>query len=156
MFGNLNNNEIETLLGSQLVGRIGCHADDFTYVVPISYAYDGKYVYAHTYEGLKMNLIRKNPMVCFQVDDMHNMDNWKSVIAWGLAEELTNEAQRSEALDILSARTLPFLSSETTHLSPVWPFSSGSEKVPGIFFRILLEQKTGRFERFQPSSVFAS
>lgn len=155
MFGNLTDNEIETLLQSQLVGRIGCHTNDFIYVVPISYAYDGQYLYARTFEGLKMKIVRENPKVCFQVDDMRDMANWRSVIAWGEVEELSDEKSRKKALEILSARVLPFQSSETTHLSPLWPFSVESERVPGIFFRILLTGKTGRFERQEPSSLFA-
>jgi hypothetical protein len=51
MFGVLNDNEIEQLIHEQFIGRIGCHADDITYVVPISYAYDGEYIYGRTYEG---------------------------------------------------------------------------------------------------------
>ncbi|HEX5024365.1 MAG TPA: pyridoxamine 5'-phosphate oxidase family protein, partial [Agriterribacter sp.] len=119
-------------------------------------AYDGVYVYSHTYEGLKMDLIRKNPQVCFQVDDMNNMANWKSVIAWGTVEELANTDDRNEAFKKLSARVLPFMSSETTHLSPIWPFSSDVQSVGGIFFRILMKEKTGRFEQQRPPSVFAS
>jgi nitroimidazol reductase NimA-like FMN-containing flavoprotein (pyridoxamine 5'-phosphate oxidase superfamily) len=83
MFGTLENNEIEELLSQQLVGRIGCHAADTTYIVPISYAYDGEYIYGHSFEGMKLNMMRENPKVCFQVDNMHNMANWQSVVAWG-------------------------------------------------------------------------
>jgi len=68
MFGELSQNEIEDLLHQQVIGRIGCHADDTTYVVPISYAYDGQYVYGHTREGMKLNLMRKNRNICFEID----------------------------------------------------------------------------------------
>jgi len=101
-------------------------------------------------------MIRKNPEVCFQVDELQDMANWRCVIAWGTVEELTDESQRTEALRVLAARPLPFPSSETTHLSPVWPFFSDSNDVQGIFFRILLHRKTGRFERLDPGPVFAS
>ena len=83
MFGKLNNEEIEGLIQSQLIGRIGCHADDVTYVVPISYAYDGTYLYGHTYEGMKVDMMRKNPKICFEVDSTRNLANWQSVIGWG-------------------------------------------------------------------------
>ncbi|MEJ0105912.1 MAG: pyridoxamine 5'-phosphate oxidase family protein [Bacteroidota bacterium] len=53
MFGSLNNNEIDELLHQQFIGRIGCHAEGVTYVVPISYAYDGEYIYGRTFEGMK-------------------------------------------------------------------------------------------------------
>lgn len=35
MLGNLSPTEIENLLGTQVVARIGCHADERTYVVPV-------------------------------------------------------------------------------------------------------------------------
>jgi nitroimidazol reductase NimA-like FMN-containing flavoprotein (pyridoxamine 5'-phosphate oxidase superfamily) len=55
MRGILNAIEIEQLLNSQIMGRIGCRYGDSIYIVPISYAYDGKYVYCHTQEGMKVH-----------------------------------------------------------------------------------------------------
>ena len=157
MFGKLNAVEIEEVIRHQIVGRIGCHADDVTYVVPISYAYDGEYVYAHTFEGMKLDMMRKNPKVCFQTDVMYNMGNWQSVIAWGEFEELEKTDQRNNALKILVDRSLPFISSETTHLTPHWPFpSTDFGSIEGIIFRIKLASKTGRFEKITPAAIFAS
>jgi uncharacterized protein len=40
------------------------------------------------------------------------------------------------------------LSSETMHLTPEWPFApKKDERINGIFFRIALAEKTGRFEK---------
>lgn len=75
MLGKLESKQIEKVLNNNIVGRIGCHADGTTYVVPISYAYDGTYIYGRTMEGMKVNIMRKNPNVCFEVDDMKNMAN---------------------------------------------------------------------------------
>lgn len=148
MFGKLNSNEIEDLLKQQLIGRIGCHADGFTYVVPVSYVYDGECVYVYTYDGLKMNIMRKNPKVCFEADDTTNLSDWKSVVAWGEFEELVNEKDKDYALEKLNERILPVINSETMRISSLWPFSEESaERKPGIFFRIRLTEKTGRFER---------
>lgn len=156
MFGKLNDNEIELLLKNQLIGRIGCHADNTTYVVPISYAYDGTYIYGRTFEGMKVNIMRKNPRVCFQADYMDNMANWQSVVAWGDYEELTEPAERNKALQLLSNRELPLISSETTHLSALWPFMPEStENIKGLVFRIRLVEKTGRYEKNSVSSKFA-
>ena len=52
MFQNLNEEQIESVISENIVCRLGCHADDKTYVVPVSYAYDGKYIYVRTFEGL--------------------------------------------------------------------------------------------------------
>lgn len=148
MLGILNGPEIERLLYKQSVGRIGCGDRDTIYVVPISYVYDGQYVYCHTHEGLKVGLMRKNPRVCFEVDHMQNMANWQSVIAHGQFEELTDPAARGQALHKLHERILPMIASETVHLSPDWPFAPAEiNKIPGVTFRILLGEKSGRFEK---------
>ena len=147
MLGHLNATEIESVLRHQVLARLGCHADNITYVVPVSYAYDGVYVYGRTQEGLKINLMRKNPRVCIQADIMENMANWQSVIAWGDFEELTDVATRNAALQKLVDRKLPFISSKTVHLSPQWPFPVRDiSTITGIVFRIRLIEKTGRFE----------
>jgi nitroimidazol reductase NimA-like FMN-containing flavoprotein (pyridoxamine 5'-phosphate oxidase superfamily) len=85
---------LKVFLQSQIVGRIGCHDGDLVYVVPISYAYDGEYVYFHSYEGKKIDIMRKNPKICFQIDEMKDMANWKSVIAWGEFEELNDYEEK--------------------------------------------------------------
>ena len=149
MFGKLNNTEIEEVLTQQIIGRIGCHANNTTYIVPISYAYDGECIYARTYEGLKISLMRKNPRVCFQVDAMANLANWKSVIAWGDFKELTEAKERNAGIQKLLAREISGIASETMKLFPVWPFSSKAylDELDGIIFCIRLDEKTGRFEK---------
>lgn len=147
MLGYLQVQEIEALLSTQLVGRIGCHADNRTFVVPISYAYDGEYIYCRADEGMKIDMMRKNPAVCFEVDRFHDMANWQSVVAWGTYEELTEELPRKTALKKLVERELPFVSSQMTHLSPQWPFPpTDLNTIKGVVFRIRLHEKTGRFE----------
>ena len=148
MFGKLDKDEIEDVLAHQIIGRIGCNAFNTTYVVPISYAYDGEYIYCHTYEGLKIIMMRANPNVCFEVDTMENMANWKSVIGWGIFQELTNESDLKIAIKKLYNRIIPEVASKTLQLSPQWPFPPDNpEQVKGIVFRIQLYEKTGRFEK---------
>jgi len=156
MFEKMNSEEVEQLLQQQLVGRIGCHAHGITYVVPVSYAYDGKYIYCHTFEGMKINMMRANPEVCFEVDNTKNLANWQSVIAWGSFEELPNGNNRNEAIAILRERKLPILSSQTMQLGSQWPFVSEVDKIDGIIFRIHLREKTGRCEKSSEGSFFAT
>jgi nitroimidazol reductase NimA-like FMN-containing flavoprotein (pyridoxamine 5'-phosphate oxidase superfamily) len=147
MFGSLDNEQIEKVITGNFLGRLGCHADGRTYVVPITYAYDGEFIYARTFEGLKLSMMRKNPNVCFQIDEMENMANWKSVVTWGTFEELNNEEERNDGLQKLIARILPEISSETVKLSPEWPFPTDDyTKIEGIVFRIRITEKSGRFE----------
>jgi nitroimidazol reductase NimA-like FMN-containing flavoprotein (pyridoxamine 5'-phosphate oxidase superfamily) len=155
MFGKLNTEEIEEVLSHQIIGRIGCYADGIPYIVPISYAYDGEYIFCHTYEGLKVSMMRTNPEVCFEVDIMENMANWKSVISWGKFEELKNGTTRKVAIQKLYNRVIPAIASKTLQLTPQWPFPPDDyKKIEGIVFRIRLDKKTGRFEK-SDSTEFA-
>jgi nitroimidazol reductase NimA-like FMN-containing flavoprotein (pyridoxamine 5'-phosphate oxidase superfamily) len=147
VFGQLSAAEIEDVLAHQLIGRIGCHTNDMSYIVPICYAYDGECIYARTYEGMKVKMMRENPKVCFQVEYIENMVNWKTVICWGEYEELTDIDKRKKAIQILHQRVLPLISNKILKLSPYWPFSSiDSDNIKGIVFCIHLNTKTGRFE----------
>ena len=148
MFGILSASDIENVISTQVLARIGCHYDNLTYVVPISYAYDGVNIYCHSYEGMKTQIMRRNPKVCLQIDDMKNMADWKSVICWGEAVELLTDEEQREAIDHLLARKLPLQSSQTTHLFSDWPFTDEQQRLlPGALFRIRVTEKTGRFEK---------
>jgi len=150
MFGDLGGDTIDVILRHQLVGHIACHTKELTYLVPVSYAYNNGYVYVHTHEGMKIDMMRQNPKVCFAVHRMENMANWQSVIAWGIFEEVTDEAAREEALQILLKRNLPVITGKTIQLTPDWPFVPKEDLnkiIGGIVFRIKLTIKTGKYER---------
>ncbi|MDX1272525.1 pyridoxamine 5'-phosphate oxidase family protein [Bizionia paragorgiae] len=148
MLGELNNRQIEFILGSVIVGRIGCHAKGKTYVVPVTYAYDGKYIYGHTSEGLKIDMMRENPEVCFQVDVIDNMSNWRSVISWGTFEELKGVEERKEAVKILRDTVMPVMTGNTTIKHAMRDsHHQANEALSGVVYRIELTTKTGRYEK---------
>lgn len=86
MFGELNAAQIEQVLQAEVLGRIGYHAQGRTYIVPITYAYDGERIVSHSRVGLKIKMMRENPQVCFEVEQVDNLANWRSVIARGQYE----------------------------------------------------------------------
>jgi nitroimidazol reductase NimA-like FMN-containing flavoprotein (pyridoxamine 5'-phosphate oxidase superfamily) len=149
MIGRLNDEQIEELLNSNNIGRIGCRDYEQVYIVPINYIYDGSSIIAHSVAGMKIEMMRKHPEVCFQVDQIKDGNNWKSVVAWGQYKELTEERERYEAMKLFVERTLRLKISETAippELSDhrVHPRSPGNIKP--VIYRILLEKKTGRYE----------
>ena len=156
MNGNLTPDEIESILEHQIIGRIGCHSEGKTYIIPISYAYNDGVIYLHTQEGMKINMMRKNSAVCFQVDEMTNMANWKSVTAWGEFEELNDIDLRNEGIQYLTHRHFPASVSKTVHLSGMWPFELDSlPLVTGLICKITLSKKSGRFENDNFQTTFA-
>ncbi|HSJ94376.1 MAG TPA: pyridoxamine 5'-phosphate oxidase family protein [Gaiellaceae bacterium] len=103
MMVELTRAEIDDLLREQVVGRVGCHDQGVTYVVPVIYAYDGEAFYVATVEGQKTRMMRASPSVCFEVDRYDGPAGWRSVIAQGVYEELAG-AEAERAIDLLAAR----------------------------------------------------
>lgn len=141
MLGELTDSEVEEILRAEIIGRIGCHAYGRTYVVPITYVYDGHFVYAHSAEGMKLHMMRENPHVCFEVDHMDDLANWCSVIAWGTFEELRG-GQAERAMELLVEQIEPRVNGPPG--ASVHPTHATE---PVVLYRIHLEEKTGRFER---------
>lgn len=146
MFGNLNSTEIAHLLRSQVLGRIGCHADDVTYVIPICYAYDDGCIYARTFEGMKLKIMRQNPSVCFEIENIESMGKWQTVICWGEFDELIDPDERAKGIMVLQNRITAFVGDLSLRVSRHWPFSIDSDLVEGIIFCIRVTKITGKFE----------
>src|SRR5690606_35043114 len=128
---------------------IACHDEGRLYIVPVSYAFDNGYIYCHSMDGLKIKMMRNNPRVCFQVDDIDNMTNWRSVIAWGDYEEL-QQKEYDSGLEILKNKFTPFITSDAVNpfQRPEPTRSSIIEKAKKVIvFRIKIIEQSGRFEK---------
>ncbi len=151
MLGELNEVQIESLLKQQVIGRLACHADGITYIVPINYVYDGENIYSHSAEGKKIEMMRKNPEVCFEVDEIENVFKWKSAIVWGRFEEITDLDEKQQAMQGIIHRIMPFANNPTDHPShgiTANEYDIGTS-VDLIVYKIVITKKTGRFENDQ-------
>jgi uncharacterized protein len=149
MLGWLSPAEIEDLLHTEVVARLGCHAEGRTYVVPVTYVYDGDALLIQSADGLKVRMMRQNPLVCAEVDHIEDLANWRSVIAWGRFEELVG-VEATAALLRLRERLQPLVVSETSPAAG--RLNEGESRVRrgnghASIYRIHLLEKTGRFER---------
>jgi len=149
MLGELDKKQIENLLKELPVGRIGCHADGITYIVPINYVYEGNTIYGHSAKGMKIDIMRKNPDVCFQVDAIDDLLNWESVVAWGKFAEITDLFEREFAMQMIVNKVMPLTRGATAQ--PSHGFTDNASDVGNgvelILYKISLTKKTGRFEK---------
>jgi nitroimidazol reductase NimA-like FMN-containing flavoprotein (pyridoxamine 5'-phosphate oxidase superfamily) len=148
MLGKLDEEQIEHLLKQQLIGRLACHADGITYIVPINYVYDGTNIYSHSAEGRKIDMMRKNPEVCFEVDEIQDVFKWKSAIIWGRFEEITDMDEKQQAMQRIIHRIMPLANHPTDHPSHgiTTNESDIGTSVEIIVYKIVTADKTGRFE----------
>lgn len=150
MIGELSLSEMETLLHTETIARIGCHSNGHTYVVPITYAYDGEALLCYSPEGLKLKMMRENPKVCVEVDHIDSHTAWRSVIAQGVFQELSG-ADAEEVIRRIRARFASQESNGGAALSHgLDPHAKSLGRVRFFAYRIMLETKTGRFEKNDP------
>ena len=103
---------IEDILSNATVCRLALCENNQPYVVPLCFGYKDNTLYFHCAEqGKKLDILRKNNNVCFEVDIDHELTkadqpcNWgmkyKSVIGFGKAVFIENIESKRKALDII-------------------------------------------------------
>ena len=141
MINILHEDEARDLLIDERIGRLGCIADGEPYVVPVNYIYHDGSVLVHSLPGRKIIAMRLNPRICLQVDRIESDFGWKSAIAFGNYEEVTNAAERSHTLDLLLKRF--------PQLTPVETLIAEDAMAPApIVFRIVIDRLTGISQSF--------
>ena len=135
MILDMSPNEIDEFVLSQRVGRVGCHVGGETYVVPVIFGWDGDCIYVYTTAGKKVDMMRENHRVCFEVDEYLTSGGWRSVIAQGVFEELEGD-DAARALHIIAERVSS--SRDGGNSRP-----RGEGRTP-VAFRIRTSEVTGR------------
>jgi nitroimidazol reductase NimA-like FMN-containing flavoprotein (pyridoxamine 5'-phosphate oxidase superfamily) len=148
MLGELSEKQVEDILTQQVTGRLGCCARGIVYVVPINYVYNDGTIYAHSGLGKKIEMMRKNPRVCFEVDEIENIFRWQCVIAWGIFEEITDIDEKQQVMQGIIHRIMPLADNPDNHPShgiTANEYDIGNT-VELIVYKIKITKKTGKFE----------
>jgi hypothetical protein len=109
---------IEAILHRAGVGRLGLAVDKLPYVVPLNYVYNHGAIYFHcAAEGRKINMLRANPQVCFEVDEDYGIvrsnkpsphsTHYASVIVFGQAQIMDDVQRKFDALQALLDKYAP-------------------------------------------------
>lgn len=136
---DLTRDEAVELLESIGYGHLACSRDDRPYVVPVHYAFADGNVYVYTTEGKKSDIIKANPNVCLQVEDVTTDRDWRSVIVEGKAERVSAGDERDLVIGLISKINPTF----TPAVSIRWLDSWVRENVE-VIFRIVPENISGR------------
>lgn len=135
MIKMLSDDDARRLFESARVARLGCIVDGGPYVVPINCILEGNNLYSHSLRGLKISALRENRRACVQVDYIESDIAWRSAIAFGNFEEVTNPNERADILNKLF-RVFPSL----TPVESTIALDGLAQEV--IVFRIKVERFT--------------
>jgi nitroimidazol reductase NimA-like FMN-containing flavoprotein (pyridoxamine 5'-phosphate oxidase superfamily) len=136
---------LENILRRATVCRLAMSVDDEPYIVPLNFGYRDHALYFHgAREGKKIDMLRKNRRVCFEIDMDHEMVRaetpcdwtfkYRSVIGFGKAELITEPEAKRNALDIIM---------EHCGASAPYPYrEKGFEKA--CIIKVTIESMTGK------------
>jgi hypothetical protein len=139
--------EMESLLQEALVGCLATVGPDGSpYITPLNfYFYQGKIYFHSALKGRKMDNIRANPRVCFEVHKLIKMvqsqracdfsTRYRSVLVFGRARSLPDG---DEKMAVLTALTEKYASGQA--VEPPTPKRAKETKV----IEITIEEMTGK------------
>ncbi len=105
-------NEIESIIHKSQVCRLGFVDEGLPYIVPLCFGYRKNTLYFHSAkQGRKIEILRRNPQVCFEFDvdaHIHSGETacawgmkYRSVIGFGRASFIDDPEEKRKALDII-------------------------------------------------------
>ena len=108
----MDREEIESIIKKADFCRLGLSDNNNPYIVPLNFGYRDRCLYFHTAKvGKKIDMIKTNNRVCFELDIDHevvraeNPCDWnmkyRSVIGYGRAFLLEDIDEKRRALDII-------------------------------------------------------
>jgi len=106
---------LEEILQGTIICRMAMMDGDLPYIIPFNYGYKEGCLYIHSApDGKKIDLLRKNPEVCFEVEDKMEITTgelacdwstrYRSVVGYGNVEILSDEAGKQQGLEVIMAQ----------------------------------------------------
>ena len=76
---------VESVIQKALVCRLGMADENGPYIVPLSFGYRDGFLFFHSAkEGKKIDILRKNKKVCFEIDTDHEIVESEKACKWGM------------------------------------------------------------------------
>ncbi len=111
----LSENDAERILTEGFSGRLATSVDGYPYIVSLNYCFLDGAIYFHSrVTGRKLENIKRNPQVCFEVSNIRKLVKnkkpcdfgvrFESVLAFGSAKILDDEEKKMKAVQHLIAK----------------------------------------------------
>ena len=137
--------EIISIIQKAKICRIGLLENNKPYIFPMNFGYKDECLYFHcAKEGKKIDIIKKNNNICFEIDTDHKIINTNRLCNWsstyasvmgnGKATIIENNALKKEALNII-----------VDHYSPGTYYDYSDDDVKKVcIIKIKIEDMTGK------------
>ena len=106
---------LEEILGGSEICRLSMIDGELPYIVPVNYGYSEGHIYIHSApEGKKIDLLKQNTQVCFEVEDTVEIvkgdeacdwtTRYRSVVGYATVEILSDEQSKQKGLEAIMAQ----------------------------------------------------
>ena len=141
----LSEDDCKIILREGTSGVLALSGDDgYPYAVPLSYVYDGEKIFFHCAKsGHKLDAIRRNPKASFCVIGQDKVvpeeytTYYRSVIAFGKAQVITDEDEKWKALLLIAGKYAPLQAAD--HREAI-----GSHFKHACIIRLSVEHMSGK------------
>ncbi len=107
--------DLESVIRKSRVCRLGIQDKDMPYIVPVCFGYQENTLYFHSaLEGRKIDLLKQNPRVCFELDILVKINPHDTACEWGMKYQsiigrgvtlfIEEADEKKAALDIIMAQ----------------------------------------------------
>ncbi len=122
--------EISELLRKVGYGHLGVIHEGKPYVMPMHYYFENSDIYLFTTVGMKTHDMDADPDICLQVEEVHSLIHWRSVIVTGQAKRLTEQQDIDRITQLVKKRN-PALSPA---INRTWTDSLGRDEEVSIYW----------------------
>ncbi|MEA1785679.1 pyridoxamine 5'-phosphate oxidase family protein [Arenibacter sp. GZD96] len=148
MIKKLEPKEALQLLADNYIGHVSFIANGSPFCLPITYFYDAdsKSIISYASDGHKLRSMRKNNNVSLAVDEITSGNQWRSVLAHGVFEELHGSDAKYYLHKFSEGVKSVIAQKDNTHPKFIRDFSISTdlEHIPTVY-HIKIEEITGKF-----------
>lgn len=140
IFSTLDEHDSRALLARNRVGRIAFSFRNRVDIQPIHYVYDGEWLVGRTSIGSKLAQLAHQPWCAFEVDEIHGVFHWASVVVHGSFRILDPESGMPDLYDRAVGKLQQLVPGTFTEEDPT-PHRA-------ILFAIHIDEISGRSARY--------
>ena len=118
---NLDARDAEQLLSTHHTGRMAFAFHDRIMMTLVNYVYENGWIYARLEQGPTLSTLQHRQWVAFEVDEIHGVYDWRTVIVHGSVQFLKNDRSSPEwrdfnhALGLLRGQVSSILTHDDPH-----------------------------------------
>lgn len=106
---------LEEILSGAEICRLSMLDGELPYIVPVNYGYREGHIYIHSApEGKKIDLLKQNKVLCFEVEDTVEIvkgdeacdwtTRYRSVVGYGTVKIFSDDHSKQEGLEVIMAQ----------------------------------------------------